>query len=403
MAVFKLLKANPMLLDSKRVLRSRHFRGNRRLEDCLVSDPAHVTSGQRGEHVSLIQYALLRLQVSAIEERELRQKEYGKTTADAVLKFKKSFDIVNRSYQTTPDKIVGKMTIAALDEQIWGLEGFNGPPRQQRAVTPYHPPTPLPTITGHPTLRQPSLTDGNIVRTSWPASPIVKASGVLAERGFESPLADLPMDLQFTILHSNEAKVPGDLMLYPFIANHEGPLPGKELSKRFAAQPVETEVLRALHGRMNPFGIFAFVKYIHNTFQGTGSRGFAVDLEDEERAFQYMVTQTFPKTREEGVTDAPFCRDAWNVHGARDSFREIVPRGEGLHICITQPPQRGSLRNDFHIDNFQQGSVCFNGYCVPLVNRQTAEHVLSVGPWLVKEGSEKRNSWNLHGFGLVRL
>jgi hypothetical protein len=79
-----------------------------------------------------------------------------------------------------------------------------------------------------------------------PLSP-VKASGVLAERGFESPLADLPMDLQFTIFHSNETKVPGDLMLYPFIANHEGPLPGKELSKRFAAQPVETEVLRALH------------------------------------------------------------------------------------------------------------------------------------------------------------
>jgi hypothetical protein len=231
------------------------------------------------------------------------------------------------------------------------------------------------------------------VQAVSPAPSLAKAPGVLAERDFEPPLSEFPMDLQFTILHSNEAKVPGDLMLFPFIANHEGPLPGKELSERFAAQPGEKQTLLDLHRRMAPFGIFAFIKLIHNTFAGTGSRGFFVDLEDEERAFQYMVTLTFPKVREEGITDASFCRDSVNVHGPRDSFREIVDIGEGLHICITQPAKRGSERCDFHIDASQQGQVCFNGYCIPIVNRQTAEHLKQVGPWLVKEGFERVLKW----------
>jgi hypothetical protein len=137
------------------------------------------------------------------------------------------------------------MTIAALDEQIWGLEGFNGPPRQQR-VTPYHPPTPLPTITGHPPLWQPSLTDGNIVRTSWPAFPCqsvwrsCRTRLRIAARGPSNGLAVHNFSLE-----RNEGSWRPHAV--SFIANHEGPLPGKELSKRFAAQPVETEVLRALH------------------------------------------------------------------------------------------------------------------------------------------------------------
>ena len=44
-------------------LRSQHFRDNKRLQSCLVSDPAHVTQGQSGEHVELIQFALMRLQL----------------------------------------------------------------------------------------------------------------------------------------------------------------------------------------------------------------------------------------------------------------------------------------------------------------------------------------------------
>jgi hypothetical protein len=45
-------------------------------------------------------------------------KRYGPSTAAAVLKFKQKRNIVNRAYQTQADNIVGKMTIAALDNEM---------------------------------------------------------------------------------------------------------------------------------------------------------------------------------------------------------------------------------------------------------------------------------------------
>jgi hypothetical protein len=46
----------------------------------------------------------------AIDERELAAKRYGPSTASAVLNFRTQRNIVNRSYQTKPENIVGKMT-----------------------------------------------------------------------------------------------------------------------------------------------------------------------------------------------------------------------------------------------------------------------------------------------------
>jgi hypothetical protein len=43
---------------------------------------------------------------------------YGPSTADAVLTYKTTRNIVNRSYQTQADNIVGKMTIAAMDKEL---------------------------------------------------------------------------------------------------------------------------------------------------------------------------------------------------------------------------------------------------------------------------------------------
>jgi hypothetical protein len=48
---------------------------------------------------------------------------YGPATANAVLRYKRKRDIVNRSYQTSADNVVGKMTIASLDREIKALEG----------------------------------------------------------------------------------------------------------------------------------------------------------------------------------------------------------------------------------------------------------------------------------------
>ena len=61
--------------------------------------------------------------------------------ADAVLQFKVARDIVNRSYQTKADNIVGKMTIAALDARSVTSRHRPGRPRRRPAVA-----TPRPTV-----------------------------------------------------------------------------------------------------------------------------------------------------------------------------------------------------------------------------------------------------------------
>jgi len=99
-------------------LRSKLFRNDAKLQACLVNDPAHVALGAVGEHVGKIQQALAIVDGAQIEANELAVKRYGPSTAAAVLNFKKKRDIVNRSYQTHADNIVGKMTIAALDEEM---------------------------------------------------------------------------------------------------------------------------------------------------------------------------------------------------------------------------------------------------------------------------------------------
>lgn len=93
------------------------------------------------------------------------------------------------------------------------------------------------------------------------------------------------------------------------------------------------------------------------------------------------------------VTDSRFCKDAFNVHGERDSWREIVSSGPGLHICVTNASGRARTdenypASDFHIDEIQQGQFCSNGTCIPLVNGQTIGHLQTVGPWLRKQPGE---------------
>jgi hypothetical protein len=95
-------------------LQSQLFRGDPKLEAAAVSDPAHIVPGAMGNHVSKIQQALIQLDGAAIDADGI----YGPGTAAAVLAFKRKRNIVNRAYQTTPDNIVGKMTIAALDKEL---------------------------------------------------------------------------------------------------------------------------------------------------------------------------------------------------------------------------------------------------------------------------------------------
>jgi peptidoglycan hydrolase-like protein with peptidoglycan-binding domain len=103
-------------------LHSRLFRGDPALEACLVRDSAHVLLGAQGDHVGKIQSALAVLDHARIGQVEWLAKKYGRSTATAVLAYKKKRRIINFSYQTQADDIVGKMTIAVLDKEMAAFE-----------------------------------------------------------------------------------------------------------------------------------------------------------------------------------------------------------------------------------------------------------------------------------------
>lgn len=99
-------------------LQSKLFRGDPKLEAAAVSDPAHIVPGATGPHVGKIQLALIQLDGAPIAQDSI----YGPATAAAVLAYKQKRKIVNTSYQTKADNIVGKMTIAALDKEMLAKE-----------------------------------------------------------------------------------------------------------------------------------------------------------------------------------------------------------------------------------------------------------------------------------------
>jgi hypothetical protein len=99
-------------------LQSQLFRGDPKLEAAAVSDPAHIVSGASGEHVRKIQQALIQLDGATIEA----DGKYGPTTANAVLAYKQKRKIINLSYQTQADNVVGKMTMTALDREMLEYE-----------------------------------------------------------------------------------------------------------------------------------------------------------------------------------------------------------------------------------------------------------------------------------------
>jgi len=100
-------------------LKSFQFAGNQRFEQCLVIDSAHVVPGEVGPHVRDIQFAIEIIDNVQIDDSEKLAGRYGPSTAAAVLQYKKKRKIINRNYQSTEDNIVGKMTIASLDEEMF--------------------------------------------------------------------------------------------------------------------------------------------------------------------------------------------------------------------------------------------------------------------------------------------
>jgi hypothetical protein len=101
---------------------SEHFKDDDDLQDCLDYDEDHVVFGDSGDHVGLIQQALIKLGEGVINARELSQMFYGATTANSVLGYKTRRQIINKRYQQAPDNIVGKMTIERLDQDMVEFE-----------------------------------------------------------------------------------------------------------------------------------------------------------------------------------------------------------------------------------------------------------------------------------------
>ncbi len=99
-------------------LRSELFRDDTRLQACLVQDSAHVTPGTVGTFVNRIQLALRIVDNAFIDETEFASGTYGPTTTLAVRAFKTSRNILNFAGQI--DDVVGKKTIAALDDELVG-------------------------------------------------------------------------------------------------------------------------------------------------------------------------------------------------------------------------------------------------------------------------------------------
>jgi hypothetical protein len=69
-----------------------------------------------------MQSALVILDQARIDPMEWSTKKYGRSTASAVLAYKTKRRIINFSYQTQADDIVGKMTIAELDKEMVAFE-----------------------------------------------------------------------------------------------------------------------------------------------------------------------------------------------------------------------------------------------------------------------------------------
>ncbi len=109
------------------MLTSELFRGNQALEGASAVHAKHVVKGNRGDHVSKIQEALIILDNAIILGGDVSTQTYGESTADAVLAFKgPPRNIVNLSYQKTPDNIVGVMTMKVLDREMAAIEGRMG-------------------------------------------------------------------------------------------------------------------------------------------------------------------------------------------------------------------------------------------------------------------------------------
>src|SRR5271166_1379044 len=91
-----------------------------------MSSSRRATRGLKFRLIIFNSFRQLELDGADIALNELAARSYGPSTSDAMLSYKKKRDIINRSYQTQADNIVGVMTMAALDNEMFANEGPSG-------------------------------------------------------------------------------------------------------------------------------------------------------------------------------------------------------------------------------------------------------------------------------------
>jgi hypothetical protein len=143
-------------------LRSSLFSQDPRHLACQTTNAGHYTRGQSGTHIADVQAVLNLLDDLFIEPSEQEAQLYGASTAAAVLAFKRKRRIINPSYQSKEDDIVGIMTMTALDNELAAFEAkaaLNPSGRCPRGNGPFVAggPRPAPPVEDGLTLRH--LTD----------------------------------------------------------------------------------------------------------------------------------------------------------------------------------------------------------------------------------------------------
>ncbi|MBR0692054.1 peptidoglycan-binding protein [Bradyrhizobium lablabi] len=182
-------------------LASKLFRDNEKLQKCLKIPSEHVIPGSRGEHVSLIQKALMSLGVAVISPGEIASGNFGPSTLKAVRAFKgPPRNIINRTYQNTPDDIVGQMTIERLDNEMDILENESPASSALVAFDDFGPPhdhtrCPPPSSDAEIELSP----DGTMSHVGTPMNPLgigrkINIGGIKEAIGFEDCMPDPALD-----------------------------------------------------------------------------------------------------------------------------------------------------------------------------------------------------------------
>ena len=125
------------------LLLSSLFEGDEKLEAAAAVDSAHVLQSAKGPHVEKIQLALIILD----DAKLVTDGAYGPSTAAAVRAYKQKRGIINTAYQTTPDDIVGKMTVVAMDRELVNHQRTSPPLAHIEVVLP---PNPTPFLFANP-------------------------------------------------------------------------------------------------------------------------------------------------------------------------------------------------------------------------------------------------------------